>query len=313
VARTIRICDQRVLTEIAYAKINLALHVRRRRDDGYHDLETVFAFCEDGDVLEAEQVGADAAGELIGDVGSSRLEVDGPFADKVGPVARNAVIKAFQWLDPRMTVHFRLTKNLPVASGIGGGSADGAAALRLVHRLLASDTQAFYFQAGAATSEWRYGEATHEARIIGFDDVGFALGADVPGCIHSKTARGEGIGEKLALLGQAVAGTPILLVNPGVALSTATVFAAWDGIDRGLLADWRQGRNDLEEPACELVPEISYLLQWLRGRRDVTLARMSGSGATCFALFSSEDARARAARETTAAFPGHWIMESRLR
>ena len=185
--------------EIAYAKINLALHVRRRRDDGYHDLETLFAFCADGDVLEADELlpGDSDALAGVGQWGLSRLEVVGQFADGIGAMADNSVLKAYNWLEPQMAVRFRLTKNLPVASGIGGGSADAASALRLIHRLWCGDQHVFHFQTETATSEWRYADGELDIRHAAFPGLGRALGADVPVCVHSQTARGEGIGEKL--------------------------------------------------------------------------------------------------------------------
>ncbi len=171
----------------------------------------------------------------------------------------------------------RLTKNLPVASGIGGGSADAAAALRLLTRL------------------WGIDPAHASAVAPG-------LGADVPACLLSMTARGSGAGEKLELVDAGVAGMAVLLVNPLVRLSTRAVFEGWDGVDRGPLGEWRDGRNDLEVPARSLVPEIGELLDWL-GRQDgASFARMSGSGATCLALFDDERARDAAA----AACPSSW-------
>lgn len=254
--------------EIAYAKVNLALHVRRRRPDGYHELETAFAFCEDGDVVE---------GELAGEHG---LELEGPFAGELDQ-SDNLVTKAAQLMAVR--ARLRLTKCLPVASGLGGGSADAAATLRLLARLSGQDLPP-------------------SAETVG-------LGADVPACVRSRTCRGEGIGDLLTPLAS-VAGMPILLVNPRVPLSTAQVFKAWDGTDRGPLGDWRTGRNDLEAAACATVPAIADVLEWLRERTDVTLARMSGSGATCFALFGSEPGRDRAA---AAVPPDWWSLASRLR
>jgi 4-diphosphocytidyl-2-C-methyl-D-erythritol kinase len=171
----------------------------------------------------------------------------------------------------------RLEKNLPVASGIGGGSADAAAALRLFTRL------------------WNTDPAEAQA-------VAPALGSDVPACLLSMTARGTGAGDALELVDAGVSGLPILLVNPRVALSTGEVFARWDGVDRGPLADWRQGRNDLEAPARALVPAIDEVLDWLAARQGARLARMSGSGATCFALFEREEERDDAA----AACPRDW-------
>ncbi len=260
-----------ILTETAYAKVNLALHVRRRRDDGYHELETVFAFCDGGDMLTAE------AGSNLS------LTIDGPFAAGLS-ATDNLVIRAAEAMGVSAQLH--LTKNLPVASGIGGGSADAAAALRLLARLT--------------------------GRVLPSLDEQRVLGADVPACVMSQTLRGEGVGEVLSPVAS-VSGVPILLVNPRIPLSTGAVFKAWDGVDHGPLGDWRDGRNDLEVPACALVPEIATLLDWLKRCHDVTLARMSGSGATCFALFATEAGRARAVNGLKDAFPGYWAMESALR
>lgn len=254
--------------EIAYAKINLALHVRRRREDGYHDIETVFAFCEDGDVVEAE-----LADRLS-------LTVDGPFAADVPP-GGNLVLGAAAELDVAAAI--RLTKRLPIASGIGGGSADAAATLRLLSRM--ADVP------------------MPPAKAL------LALGADVPACVRSETLRGDGAGELLTPAA-AVSGIPILLVNPRVPVATEDVFKGWDGIDHGPLTDWRAGRNDLEAPARALAPMIGDVLAWLVDRPGLTLARMSGSGATCFSLFDGAEARDRAAAEVPY---GWWSMASRLR
>lgn len=257
--------------ETAFAKVNLALHVRRRRADGYHDLETLFAFCADGDTLTAEK--ADR----------TTLTIDGPFAAGLSAVD-NLVVRAAQAMGCPASLH--LTKNLPVASGIGGGSADAAAALRLLARL-------------------------YDRPLPGID-VQRDLGADVPACVVSQTRRGEGAGERL-LEAESLGGIPVLLINPRVPLSTAAVFAGWDGVDRGPLGAWKTGRNDLEAPARALVPGIGAILDWLSRRRDVIMARMSGSGATCFALFESEGARARAADEARRDHADWWTMESSLR
>lgn len=250
-------------TEPAPAKLNLALHVRRRRDDGYHDLETLFAFCTDGDVLHGE-----ASDRLS-------LALEGPFAPMLSDDEDNLVLRAARALagsagiEPNVSL--TLDKRLPVASGIGGGSADAAAALRLLTRLWSIDPG-------------------HAARIAP------SLGADVPACLLSLTARGEGVGEELQLVEEeGLSGLPVLLVNPRVPLSTQTVFQRWDGVDRGPLGEWRQGRNDLELAAREAVPEIGDVLNWLGTQPGVILRRMSGSGATCFALFDREQSRISAA------------------
>ena len=260
--------------EIAYAKINLALHVRRRRDDGYHDLETLFAFCADGDVLEAE-----AADTLS-------LTIDGPFA-RVLSVTDNLVLRAAEMLGQGRGAAIRLTKSLPVASGIGGGSADSAATLRLLSRI------------------WGIERDLHA--------IAAQLGADVPACIRSTTARGEGRGDALTISETDVSGTPLLLVNPSIPLSTVAVFGKWDGVDRGALSDWRMGRNDLEPPARLLVPAIGGLIEWLSQQPGVMTARMSGSGATCFALFADGVDCTQAAEAAARKFSGYWLMQSVLR
>lgn len=269
--------DRPPLVEIAPAKINLALHVRAKRPDGRHDLETVFAFCTDGDTL---------TGAVADDLS---LTVTGPFAAMLDDGADNLVHRAASALaaEARVGKGVRLTldKRLPVASGIGGGSADAAAALRLLTRLWGCDPAL--------------------AERIAPD-----LGSDVPACLLSLTARGTGAGDALQLVEAGVADTPVLLVNPRLPLSTAAVFARWDGVDRGGLGDWREGRNDLEAPARTLVPEIGAVLDWFGAREGVQLARMSGSGATCFALFDSESARDEAAADCPARW---WHLASFLR
>ncbi len=257
------------MRETGYAKLNLALHVRAREPDGYHRIETVFAFCEDGDVLTAEP-----AAELS-------LTVIGPFADALAGEADNLVLKAARALAVE-NVALTLEKRLPVASGIGGGSADAAAALRML---------------GGGRED--------------LSEIAASLGADVPACLAGRAARGEGRGDALTSIDDAdLAGTPVLLVNPRIPLSTAAVFAAWDGVDRGPLGDWRVGRNDLETPARSLIPEIGDVLGALAG---TTVARMSGSGATCFGLFDSDDGRDAAADRIVRAQPGWWVFPTRLR
>lgn len=268
------------MRETAYAKINLALHVRCRMPEGYHCIETVFAFCEDGDVLSV------AEGEGLS------LEITGPFAGGLSAGEDNLVGRAAQALAEQAGVckgaRLMLDKRLPVASGLGGGSADAAAALRLLDRW------------------WHIG--MDQPALLG---IAATLGADVPACLLSRTARGGGRGDVLQpLADEDLAGTPLLLVNPGVPLSTASVFGAWDGVDRGPLGDWRDGRNDLQPAALGLVPEIAEALAALRTAR---LARMSGSGATCFGLYASEAERDAAAAAIAAAHPGWWVCQTRLR
>ncbi len=253
------------LSEAAPAKLNLALHVRGKLPDGRHAIETVFAFCTDGDRLSVVP-----RPEFFG------LRVSGPFALELDPddsedSKPNLILHAARRFQKTVGTDtgalFDLEKNLPVASGLGGGSADAAAALRLLTALWETDP--------------RIAEA-----------VAPMLGSDVPACLLSLPMRGEGAGDILTPIDlSGISGTPVLLVNPRVPLSTAEVFANWDGIDRGPLGDWRDGRNDLETPAIALVPQIEAVLAWLKTRPGVTFARMSGSGATCFGLFGSDQAR----------------------
>lgn len=256
--------------EIAPAKLNLALHIRGKLPDGRHSIETVFAFCTDGDRLSGE-----VADELS-------LEVTGPFATELADQRNNLVLEAGRALAASAGVAkgaaLVLDKRLPVASGIGGGSADAAAALRLL------------------TALWSIEPKNAEA-------VAPTLGSDVPACLLSLPARGEGAGDKLSPVElQELSCTPVLLVNPRTPLPTATAYSGWDGIDRGSLDDWREGRNDLESPAIALVPQIGSVLAWLSAQAGASFVRMSGSGATCFALFDSEQSRDDAA----IAVPREW-------
>jgi 4-diphosphocytidyl-2-C-methyl-D-erythritol kinase len=290
-----------IIVEAAPAKINLALHVRARRADGYHEIETLFAFLRDGDIVSIEESDRD------------RFALTGPFADALSGegnnlvlAARDAFAAAYRPLPP---LAITLDKHLPVASGIGGGSADAAAMLRALARLKGVDP-------------------------AGLAEVALELGSDVPACLLGKSAMGEGRGEKLQLV-DGLSDIAVLLVNPGVAVSTAAVFRGWDGIDRGPLLSRQPGpvphggcrdepgmtgwlgvavggRNDLEAPARAVAPIIGAVIDLLAIQPGVTLARMSGSGATCFALFDSEEARSAARRTITAAQPGWWCLESTL-
>lgn len=256
-------------TEPAPAKLNLALHVRGKLPDGRHRIETVFAFCTDGDELSATE-----SEDLT-------LDIRGPFAGDLGNPADNLVTKAASALKKSAGVErgaaLKLTKILPVASGVGGGSADAAAALRLLTRLWSIDP-------------------SHASAVAP------GLGADVPACLLSMSARGEGVGDELVPIDAGISDAPVLLINPRVALATSDVFAAWNCEDKGPLGDWRGGRNDLEAIAVGQVPLIGAVLAWLSLQQGANFVRMSGSGATCFAIFDSEDARDRA----EVAVPREW-------
>lgn len=298
--------------EIGYAKINLALHVRRRREDGYHELETLFAFVDAGDVLSASPAAQDSlyvVGEFSGLLAPSPPSLGGGVggggsapstAERPPPdlpphggmglaMFDNIVAKALSSLPRPQGLAVTLEKNLPVAAGLGGGSADAGAVFRLVERT------------HGLPDDWR-ARATR-------------LGADVPACVRSEMAIGRGTGTELEPVENDLAGTPVLLVNPRVPLSTGPVFKAWNGEDRGALPEGpaskmaSEGRNDLEAPAIALCPVIAEVLAALQATKP-WLARMSGSGATCFALYDTLEARDAAA----AAMPRDWwIMAGKLR
>ena len=256
--------------EIAPAKLNLALHVRGKLPDGRHAIETVFAFCIDGDRLSARPA------ETLS------LNVCGPFAGQLKDEDDNLVLRAARALRDSSGhpggAEIDLDKRLPVASGIGGGSADAAAALRLLTSLWAIDP-------------------VHAERIAPL------LGSDVPACLLSLPMLGEDAGDRLTPidLGE-LGGAPVLMVNPRIGLSSRKVFERWDGVDRGPLDDWRNGRNDLQDIAIALVPQVEAVVAWLATQPGADFVRMSGSGATCFALFDSNQARDAAADRT----PREW-------
>lgn len=287
------------LTARAPAKVNLTLHVIGRRPDGYHRLESLVTFAGFGDHLALTP--ADALS----------LAVTGPTASLAGAGPDNLVLRAARSLADRVgglrVGRFTLLKRLPVAAGIGGGSSDAAAALRLLARLngLALDHPAI-----AAAAE--------------------ASGADVPVCL-APTARvmrgaGEEVGPPLGL-----PALPAVLVNPGVPVETAPVFRALGlsageahaglphptiepTLDRPTLLDrLRAARNDLEPPALTLAPVIAEVIGRLRRAEGCELARMSGSGATCFGLFSDRRAARRAGQAIAAAEPGWWVRATLLR
>jgi len=267
-------------SETAYAKINLALHVRSRRDDGYHELETLFAFVDAGDRLSAQPAAHD------------ELRVVGEFAEQLTDPFNNIVAKALATLPRPDGLAITLEKALPVAAGLGGGSADAGAVFRLVR------------ERHGLPDDWR----ARAAR----------LGADVPACVESVACVGRGTGTELEPVENDLAGTAVLLVNPRVPLATGTVFAAWDGIDRGPLpagpasAIAQEGRNDLETPAIALCPPIAEVLAALRAT-GADLVRMSGSGATCFALFRRHDVMREAAETLASAHREWWQMQGKLR
>ena len=285
------------LIEAAPAKINLTLRVLGRRADGYHDLESLVAFADVGDGLRL-QPGVPLA-----------LEIDGPYASACGASADNLVLKAAAALAARVEGlklgRFVLTKELPVASGIGGGSADAAAALRLLARS---------------------NELAHDdARLA---QAALAVGADVPVCLDGLPRIMRGVGDELAAPLD-LPEFPALLVNPGVPLATRDVFAKYiakfagrqgDGAalidvprERADLLAWLGGQgNDLTQAAIACVPAIAGVLDALAALQGMRLARMSGSGPTCFALFASAGEAAAAAQRLKAVHPGWWVHCGRI-
>jgi len=273
--------DGAMISETAYAKINLALHVRRRREDGYHELETLFAFVDAGDELTAVPAEAD------------RLSTHGEFAGKMYEPFGNIVAKALTVLPHGRGWAVDLDKRLPVAAGLGGGSADAGAVFRMVER------------AQGLPEDWH----ARAAR----------LGADVPACVLSRPCIGTGTGTELAEVAENdLQHCPVLLVNPRLPLPTGPVFAAWDGQDRGAMPQGTlreialSGRNDLEAPAIAICPAIADVLAALRDTGPF-LARMSGSGATCFALYESQEALSRAAATLAADHADWWQLSGKLR
>jgi 4-diphosphocytidyl-2-C-methyl-D-erythritol kinase len=289
------------LVENAPAKVNLTLRVLGRRADGYHEISSLVVFADCGDRLSLAP-----GGELA-------LTLAGPRAPAAGAVADNLVLKAARALQARISGlrlgAFHLQKELPVAAGLGGGSADAAAALRLLARAneLALDDPRFYEAAGAT-------------------------GADVPVCLDPRPRLMRGIGDKLSA---PLALPPLhaLLINPGVALATKDVFAGWSvasepvvpfGLDTIAKTDSKAdgyGRllpllvaqpNDLEGAAIALAPVIAEVLAAVRTLPGCGLVRMSGSGATCFGLFSAKADAAAAEKILRAKYPAWWVRACTL-
>jgi 4-diphosphocytidyl-2-C-methyl-D-erythritol kinase len=279
--------------EKAPAKVNLTLRVLGRRADGLHEIESLVAFADVADALTL------TPGDALA------LSVAGPTAAAAGDVAENLVLKAARALAERVEAlklgRFALSKRLPVAAGLGGGSADAAAALRLLARAnrLAPD----------------------DARLA---QAARATGADVPVCLDPRPRFMRGTGDILSdpfELPRLFA----VLVNPGIAVATRDVFAMlaaapatqtkpamWPRERAELLDEIARGRNDLEEPAIELEPAIANVLAVLRKLPGCRLARMSGSGATCFALFDSYRTASAAARRLRVGYPTWWVRATTL-
>lgn len=271
------------IRQVARAKINLCLHVTGQRSDGYHLLDSIVGFAEFGDVLTFEWAE------------SVSLSIDGPFSAGLSGADDNLILKAARCFakvaGQGATIH--LEKNLPVASGIGGGSADAAATLHGLSELWGVPLP----------------EATKQ----------LTLGADVPVCVTGKTVRMRGIGEVIEPLPNPP-DLPMVLVNPGLSVATPDVFKALTCKANSVIStkgevDWiswlAAQRNDLQNPAIASVPEIASVMEALSNTGAV-LHRMSGSGATCFALYDSDESATKAADKLTTAYPDWWVQATRL-
>lgn len=272
-------------SELARAKINLALHVTGRRSDGYHLLDSIVAFAGCGDRITVRRAS------------ESGLNISGPFAQALADTGDNIVLRALSLFGPDIRVQIDLEKNLPVASGIGGGSADAAAVLRAVARLCDLPLPA--------------------------DEQVLRLGADVPVCLMQQPVRMQGIGDVLTPLD--LPELHAVLVNPGVGVATGPVFealesrdnppidmAAADLADAGTTIAWlKLLRNDLQPDATAQAPVIGEVLAALR-EAGAGLARMSGSGATCFGLFADHAAATRAADSLKELHHRWWVCPTVL-
>jgi 4-diphosphocytidyl-2-C-methyl-D-erythritol kinase len=282
------------LSEQGPAKINLTLRVLGRRPDGYHQLDSLVAFADLADTLTLQPGDDDA------------LDIAGPFASACGPAAGNLIFKALAAMRERIpglkAGRFSLEKNIPVAAGLGGGSADAAAALRLLARTN-----------GLGASDPRLAAAA------------LAVGADVPVCLDCRARIMRGLGDEL-LAPLDLPPLSALLVNPGVALATRDVFAKFAGppgntivqigvpLAREVLIEWLgEHGNDLTQSAIACLPVIAEVLQALGGLPGARLARMSGSGPTCFALFASPGETVAAAQRLKAERNDWWVFTATIR
>lgn len=270
-------------TEFAPAKVNLALHVTGQRADGYHLLDSLVVFADTGDRITVKP-----ADHLS-------LTVTGPQAASLPPSDDNLVLRAARAMG--VTAAITLEKHLPIASGIGGGSSDAAATLRALSRVT--------------------GKPMPDAAAV------LSLGADVPVCLTPRAVRMSGIGETLAPLPHALPPAWLVLVNPNLAVSTPQVFKALARRDNAPLqpmpklrdtaelAAWvAMQRNDLEAPAQSLLPEIAAVKTALTTQSGCLLARMSGSGATCFGLFADPLTAHAAAEAIRRAQPAWWVADA---
>lgn len=300
------------VTRTAPAKINLYLHITGKRQDGYHELDSLVAFADFGDVITVED--SNKKGLSL----SLSLSLTGPFADQLSTDNDNLVLRAARLLADHTGVpanaHITLEKKLPIASGIGGGSADAAATLRAL----------VDFWSIPLTGDKEQNNLSSDT----LNAIGLALGADVPVCLQSRPVFMGGIGEHLE---PAPKLPPIwlVLVNPGVEVSTPAVFQARQKAhgktfskparffehprDAAHFADILHTRdNDLMDSAIKIAPVIGKVLSTLATQNDALLTRMSGSGATCFALFATEKQAKKAAKTLQTSHPDWWVQAAQL-
>ena len=278
--------------EQARAKINLTLHVLGKRPDGYHELDSVVVFADFYDRLSFTPGLED------------RLSIEGPFGGAID--GENLILKAKRvvsgWLGREISGEFRLEKNIPVAAGVGGGSSDAAAAIRVLLKACG-----------------------HQGGVEGFIEKAAAIGADVPVCLYNRAAWMRGLGERVTPAPD-IAPLPAILVNPRIKVSTAEVFRRLNAgpllpgeAPSPALADadftspekaaaaLQHGRNDLEPPAVAIEPAVERTLAAIRGQEGCLLARLSGSGPTCFGLFPTQENAKSAAEALGREHPGWWV------
>lgn len=282
-----------MLSALAPAKINLALHITGQRDDGYHLLDSLIVFANVGDTVSVEQ-----ADKLA-------LEIDGPYAHCLGVKQDNLALRAAQLLSAAVGKNsgalIQLTKNLPIGGGIGGGSADAAATLKLLQQL------------------W-------EAQIsnTALTELALQLGADVPVCLSETSAHVQGIGEQITPLNN-IPQMHLVLVYPNIAVSSSGVYqrgittyssalpsyTEWQSVEK-CITYLSSCTNDLTENAISIAPVIGGVLELISKQEDCLLARMSGSGSTCFGIFTTDDAAASATRNIQASHPDWWVKVAQL-
>ena len=281
----------KTVTERAFAKINLTLHVTGQREDGYHLLDSLVVFTSISDRLTATRSGVFS------------LTLEGPFGRQIPGDFDNLVLRAARLFTQSREVAFTLEKHLPPASGIGGGSADAAAAIRAMLKLLHVENDPDHTEAV-------FDRLDRNAVL--------ALGADVPVCLFSQPARMRGIGNEISMIDSPRAW--VALVNPRVEVPTPQVFKALkskynpamptvlpDWSNASVLADWLHGqRNDLQAPAIEIAPAIAEVLGVLDAQPGALISRMSGSGATCFGLFADETSAFAAVQDIRQRHPNWW-------